>query len=244
MPKIIFLFLKLMLVFGVIHPCFVLSRTTLQQQKQKEKLKLKSNLLLYAREGYLPPLRKMLQRSDINVNSTDEQGRGILHWVARREDSFQFIKVILRHPKININLQDKYGDSPLHYIVASRNYGETQGLLELLRHPQIDVNIQNNRGETPLHYASRYCLRKMVQRLLAHPKIAVNMTSKSHQTPLDYLCSRAGDIDIQLGREAIKQGLLNAGAISRKKKPNKSLPFPKTTIEKSSEQNSKTKTIN
>ena len=221
-------------------PALFLSRMTLYQQKEKKKLVLKSSLLSYAREGYLPPLRRMLQRSDINVNSVDKQGKGVLHLAVRREDSFQFIQAILRHPRINVNLQDKQGNSPLHSLAIARNYGDTQGLLELLRHPKIDVNIQNNRGETPLHYASKYCFRGMVQRLLAHPKIDVNITNKPYQnkTPLDFLCSRYSYEGV---REAIQRDLLNAGAISGKKKPNKSLPFPKTTFEKSHKQHSKQK---
>ena len=214
-PKIGRILLKSMFVFGVIHPCMVLSRATLKQQKQQAETVLDLILIDSARSGYIGSFRELLQRPNLNVNSVDKkEGKSALHWAARRNGGWEFIQELLRHPQINVNVQNRHNIAPLHLAAVS---GYIKNVQELLKHPQINVNIQNARGESPLHLAVTKCFREVVGALLKHPQINVNVISQiQNQTPLDYFSPR-----FACGGDAIKQDLLKAGAISRKIKKDK-----------------------
>ena len=208
------LFLKLILIFGVIATPLALGRQTGQMGRSQKKVKkesLERNFLYEAEYGLYPNLfRQLLKRADIKLINVNKiyirggKGLSVLHLVSRRFDGEPYIRALLKHPKINVNIRDTAGATPLHTAVWSIDRGKN--FEELLKDSRVNVNIQDNDGATPLHVASSKCFVRAVEKLLAHPKINVNVVNRQYVTPLDSVRCRNPHTAHNIQQKIIKAG--------------------------------------
>jgi ankyrin repeat protein len=150
-------------------------------------------------QNHLMIIQILLQRSNININATNANGRTPLHEIC---DVYHLLLLCY------------IGDSPLNQIelwaitrndeqfLASKTifdmsllqsaYNKTPSILQLLLYfgKELDINTQDIRGNTPLHSLC-YCINRcdsnmigMLQQLLRHPSIKINI-KKFNATPLD-----------------------------------------------------------
>ncbi|XP_068206432.1 uncharacterized protein [Palaemon carinicauda] len=130
-------------------------------------------------------IRKAFEGSAIDLSVTDNKGKTVLHYAAKKGNSSINVDFILKMEKKTtdmshfINIQDAEGYTALH-ILASR--GELDACRFLII-KGADVNISSKRKETALHMAAQNG-HKQTTALLIHKKVAVNSENIDSLTAL------------------------------------------------------------
>ncbi|MDP0562333.1 MAG: ankyrin repeat domain-containing protein [Candidatus Endonucleobacter sp. (ex Gigantidas childressi)] len=137
------------------------------------------NLLsIFARSGFLPGLKYLLERDITSLNSQDVNGNTALA-KATIQGHTACVKLLLAK-KVMTNLKDNLGASPLHH--ASSGNVEC---LQMLIDDGANVNEKDNLGCTPLHNAAYSGNAECIIALLAIRGIKVNEQAHGW-TPLHY----------------------------------------------------------
>ncbi|CAG2240015.1 unnamed protein product [Mytilus edulis] len=90
--------------------------------------------------GNLDRVQLLLQRTDIDANKANVNGKTVLHIAVGNRD-LQVVQLLLETTKIDPNRKDGYkGDTPLHKAAKDRNLDIVKLLLE---RPDIDLSKEN-----------------------------------------------------------------------------------------------------
>ncbi|WP_106766449.1 stalk domain-containing protein [Paenibacillus faecalis] len=105
----------------------------------------------YSTDGKLDAskIRADLNSGKLDVNSHDEAGNTLLHYVIL-EDNFEAYKAINRNA-LNVDIQNKDGKTPLHTSVIEKNVFYFSELKNL----KADATIKDKNGLLPIDYAQK-----------------------------------------------------------------------------------------
>lgn len=73
-----------------------------------------------------------------------------LHYVMRRDSSYDLAAFLIGLPGVNVNIQDAEGNTPLHILLDKWNLNNCPELTRLLIQKGADVNLKDKYGRTAL----------------------------------------------------------------------------------------------
>ncbi|RPA93309.1 ankyrin [Choiromyces venosus 120613-1] len=178
----------------------------------------------------------LLQREDVNPDSSNELGRTALSW-AVQEGCESIVKLLLERGDVNPDSSDKDGRTPLSYAAECGKEGVVKLLLQrqdvnadssdqlgrtalshaaeegwesivklLLERGDVNPDSSDKYGRTPLSHAARRGAEGVVKLLLQRRDVNFNSSDNRGQTPLSYAAER--------GREGVVKLLLNRGSVN------------------------------
>ncbi|KAF6620428.1 hypothetical protein HFE03_07175 [Paenibacillus sp. EKM102P] len=83
---------------------------------------------------------------ELTINSQDENGDSILHWVIRKNDYATYL--VIKKNALNVNILNNMGNSPLHEAILNKNnfyLGELTGITY-----KANAKIKNKDGQRPI----------------------------------------------------------------------------------------------
>ncbi|AIL65509.1 Ankyrin repeat protein [Rickettsiales bacterium Ac37b] len=143
--------------------------------------KSKKNLLHYAAYvGYVDVLEWLIENTNLDGKSIDENGNTALHTAVENEQ-IKAVQFLISH-HIEINAKNIDGKAAVHIAAAIGN----KELLHLLKIYGANITAQNIFGETTLHYAIKNNHPEIVDYLLEGDKNLISYHTFSNQSPLHY----------------------------------------------------------
>ncbi|MDR2200627.1 MAG: ankyrin repeat domain-containing protein [Puniceicoccales bacterium] len=139
----------------------------------------------------------------VDVNTRDNMGRTLLHWVAN-ERKLKLARCLLRRGAY-VNARDHEGIVPLHWAVSNNGGGRDLGIVKFLIRHGADINAKDNALWTPLHYATIYSDNFEIVELLVKMGADVNVQDDSGATPL----AVAKEIAAQRPNDSTVQAIVN-----------------------------------
>ncbi|XP_044731696.1 acyl-CoA-binding domain-containing protein 6-like [Chrysoperla carnea] len=100
------------------------------------------------KEGNVEKFKELLENNTIDINSLDENGLGLIHWVCDRGND-ALLEIILENNG-NVNLQAEDGQTGLHYAASC---GHVKCVETLLKYG-VDRNLLDEDGMTASEVAS------------------------------------------------------------------------------------------
>ncbi|MEE6495833.1 hypothetical protein FKM82_002155 [Ascaphus truei] len=120
---------------GPVVSCLFQEQETIREEDK--------NIFDYCRENNITRVSQAVCSGTVDVNATDEEGRGLLHWACDRGHS-QLVSVLLQHNS-HVNIQDSEGQTPLHYASAC----EFLDIVQLLLAAGADTSLVDQDGCQP-----------------------------------------------------------------------------------------------
>ncbi|XP_075472644.1 acyl-CoA-binding domain-containing protein 6 isoform X2 [Ascaphus truei] len=141
---------------GPVVSCLFQEQETIREEDK--------NIFDYCRENNIARVSQAVCSGTVDVNATDEEGRGLLHWACDRGHS-QLVSVLLQHNS-HVNIQNHYSFITLISVHPAQAISvRQQGGKNYFLAP--NKRRQDSEGQTPLHYASACEFLDIVQLLLA-----------------------------------------------------------------------------
>ncbi|KUI71939.1 Ankyrin-3 [Cytospora mali] len=125
----------------------------------------------------------LLQRTDINPNDIDHEGRAALHWATLRNE-LEITKALLQHPKVNPTLTDRANLNALHFL-AFNTSESTKELASLLIKAGVDPLGSDANGRLPIHWASRHGNVPLLELLWERNPESMEAKTEFGNTPLN-----------------------------------------------------------
>jgi len=137
-------------------------------------LEATSQLLESSKLGDIDSIERILFRSTVNINYSDENGFTALHWAVRSGGSVCVAR-LLKDKKINVNKQDFMGWTSLHY---ASHQGVKEIVTLLIRHENINVNIKTSKGQTAVKLAKTKDIETIIKKLSRKEPTAKSIVKK------------------------------------------------------------------
>ena len=100
-------------------------------------------------EGHLDLFEKIMDRRNISVNETNENGDNLVMYLFKKSE-YDLVLKLMRKRDLDINHQNNEGNTLAH-LVSTEQYLEVLDIIKALRSNKKFVpNIRNNNGETIL----------------------------------------------------------------------------------------------
>ncbi|RPA93307.1 ankyrin [Choiromyces venosus 120613-1] len=195
-----------------------------------------SPLVWAAFRGKEGMVKFLLEREDVNPDSSNELGRTALSWAAQ-EGWGRIVKLLLERGDVNPDSFDKDGRTPLSHAAGRGAEGVVKLLLQrrgvkfnssdncgltplsyaawegqdsvvklFLERRDVNFNLSNNIGQTPLSLAAEWGNEDVVKLLLEHQDVNADSSNEFGQTPLSYAARN--------GQESIVKLLLERGDVN------------------------------
>ena len=129
-------------------------------------------------KGDLAKVEILLKDNPELVNSKDDNGRTLLHYVAQM--GYKDVAELLLAKGADVNATRKWNRTPLHDAAVNRH----KDIVEVLLANKAKVDAKDYSGETPLHQAATMNENKDVVELLLDHGAEINGKSYSGATPL------------------------------------------------------------
>ncbi|XP_075472646.1 acyl-CoA-binding domain-containing protein 6 isoform X4 [Ascaphus truei] len=127
---------------GPVVSCLFQEQETIREEDK--------NIFDYCRENNIARVSQAVCSGTVDVNATDEEGRGLLHWACDRGHS-QLVSVLLQHNS-HVNIQNHYSFITLISVHPAQAISvRQQGGKNYFLAP--NKRRQDSEGQTPLHYA-------------------------------------------------------------------------------------------
>ena len=100
-------------------------------------------------EGHLELLEKILDRRNIDINESNENGDNIVMYLFNKGE-YDLVLKLMRKRSLDINHQNNEGNTLAH-LVVTKEYIEVMDIINALRsNSKFTPNVRNNNGETIL----------------------------------------------------------------------------------------------
>ena len=100
-------------------------------------------------EGHLDLFEKLMDRNNIDLNTTNENGDNIIMYLFKK-GQYDLVTKLMRKRSWNVNHQNSEGNTLAHLVVI-KNYLEVKDIINaLIVNKKFIPNIRNNKGETIL----------------------------------------------------------------------------------------------
>ncbi|CUS09244.1 unnamed protein product [Tuber aestivum] len=157
-------------------------------------------LALAATNGLFEAVELLMDRDDVDVNSTDTGNNTPLHMAVEVGD-YEVVQLLMDDERVDVNRPNNNNRTPLHIAVMM---GHDEVVRLLLEHSEININSKDKLGWTPLSYPADAMnptgYLASVQLLLNDKRIDVNLGNKHRRTPLHTA--------VTMGHEAVVRLLL------------------------------------
>ncbi|EHA17694.1 hypothetical protein ASPNIDRAFT_125931 [Aspergillus niger ATCC 1015] len=137
----------------------------------------KSNVDINVEIGNLPMVELLLSRSDVRVNSAEQNEQPPL-WSAASQGHIQVVERLLQCGDIEVNQGWGPYSSPLLAAITRGHSGVAMRLLNCVPRPddwQTDRNGADRQGRTALWWAARAGQAQIVQRLLEDDRVLIDV---------------------------------------------------------------------
>jgi ankyrin repeat protein len=134
---------------------------------------------------------ELLQKSTLDLNQVDEDGKGLLHWAAIKGYASLASTLIDGGKPVDCAVDSESASTPLHYAAMTGHSEVVQILLD--KGAKVDATCRTH-GATALHYAS-YHRHLEVAKLLLAQGANIEATDKNGGTPL-HPAAFAGHLEI------------------------------------------------
>jgi ankyrin repeat protein len=125
-------------------------------------------------------LKRLLARSDINVNAADWQGNTPLIWCTANNLESES-EMLLSRPDLDVNVVDRKGKNALHHTA---HWGDKKIMEMILARPEANFDALDDDKCTPLHFAAHYGKLPVVEILLAKYSNGYPLDRGFHKSPL------------------------------------------------------------
>lgn len=106
-------------------------------------------------EGHLDLFEKLMDRNNIDLNITNENGDNIIMYLFKK-GKYDLVTKLMRKRSWNINHQNNEGNTLAHLVVI-KNYLDVKDIISaLIVNKKFIPNIRNNKGETILDTSMAY----------------------------------------------------------------------------------------
>lgn len=126
------------------------------------------------------------------MDTKDELGQTVLHYVARTDD-VKFIQYVIG-VGANVNVRDNRERTPLFYAIEK---GSEEVVQAFINNKNTDVMARDQDGLTPLHVAVQVGRFNIIKCLCETGVVDINARDNKGRTPLFYAIEEKNNLNIE-----------------------------------------------
>jgi len=161
----------------------------------------RTSLSWAAAGGHEAVVRLLVEREDVDADSTHNYGRTPLSWAAEGGHE-AVVRLLVEREDVDADSEDIFGRTPL--LLAALNGHEAVVWL-LVEREDVDADSKDHRGGTPLSWAAMRGDESVVRLLVEREDVDADSRDNNDRTPLSRAAKRGHEavVRLLLGREDV-----------------------------------------
>ena len=144
--------------------------------------------------GHESIVQILIERDDVNIDSTDDYGRTPL-WCAAEGGHEAVVRLLIGRNDVDIDVKDNHGRTPFSMAAGEGHEAVVRLLIE---RDDVNIHVKDNGGRTPLMRASYGGHEAVVRLLIERNDVDIDVKDQDGQTPLMHAAWGGHEVVVRL----------------------------------------------